>query len=147
MINIVCGPPGSGKTTYVQDHASWGDLICDVDALYHALTGLPWYEKPDRLLPFVLKVRDVIIDWTLHYHGQAFYNAWIITGGARMEMRNRLAMRLRAKVYVLETSATECIRRISQDPRRAASWQLWQDLVNRWWQEYEKSDSDIVIRS
>ncbi|MFA7265762.1 MAG: HNH endonuclease [Candidatus Nanopelagicales bacterium] len=36
-ITLVCGPPGAGKSTYVQDRAKPGDLIVDYDLLGHAL--------------------------------------------------------------------------------------------------------------
>lgn len=41
-ITLVCGPPGAGKSTYVQDHAQPADLIVDYDNIGHALGS------PDR---------------------------------------------------------------------------------------------------
>ena len=38
-VHIICGPPGSGKTTFVQKHMQPGDLIIDMDAIVAALTG------------------------------------------------------------------------------------------------------------
>lgn len=38
-VHIICGPPGSGKTTFVQKHMQPGDLILDMDAIVAALTG------------------------------------------------------------------------------------------------------------
>lgn len=40
-INIVCGYPASGKTTYVRAHTGNHDLIYSYDDLMAALTGLP----------------------------------------------------------------------------------------------------------
>ena len=39
-VTVVCGPPGSGKSTHVDGHKQPGDLVVDIDALYVALTGL-----------------------------------------------------------------------------------------------------------
>ncbi|MCB2007567.1 MAG: HNH endonuclease, partial [Rhodoferax sp.] len=40
---VVCGPPGSGKSTYAQDHASPSDLVIDVDVIAARLSGKPLY--------------------------------------------------------------------------------------------------------
>jgi hypothetical protein len=39
MLTIVTGPPCSGKTTYVREHAQPGDIIIDLDAIITALGG------------------------------------------------------------------------------------------------------------
>lgn len=33
MIRLICGPPGSGKTSYVTEHATNGDLVIDLDRI------------------------------------------------------------------------------------------------------------------
>ena len=33
MIRLVCGPPGAGKTTFVGERRSDGDLVVDLDAI------------------------------------------------------------------------------------------------------------------
>jgi predicted kinase len=145
MNYIVCGPPGSGKSSYVAEHRKHGDLIVDVDALYHAITGLPYYDKPNTLLDLVLGIRDMIVANIPRYRDR-FYNAWIITSGARLDERNRLAIQLKAQVIVLAVPAGECMRRISKDPRRAANMQAWQDIVNGWWRRYERCDADTIVK-
>ncbi len=39
MMKIVCGLPGSGKTTYVAEHMVPGDIVYDYDAIKAALTN------------------------------------------------------------------------------------------------------------
>ena len=133
-ITIITGPPGSGKTTYVEQRAQWGDLIVDVDAIYSALSGRPWYEKPAALLPFVLDARDAILD---RLHGESeLRQAWIITSEADHAELQRLKARYSAKLLVLEVDPTECLRRIAADPRRANAANQWQALIANWWEKY-----------
>jgi 5-methylcytosine-specific restriction endonuclease McrA/predicted kinase len=129
-VTIVTGAPGSGKTTYVKERASWGDLIIDLDAIYVALSGLPWYEKPDVLLPFVLTVRDALLR-RLSKESK-IRHAWVITSEARQDVLSALSRGLGAEVIVMDVSPTECILRISRDERRRDKWQLWQPIVDRW---------------
>lgn len=145
MFNIVCGPPGSGKSTFVERNRKSGDVIVDVDALYHAITGLPYYDKPNALLDLVLTMRDVLLA-NLPRYKDRFHNAWIITGGASLESRTRLAMRYNARVFIIETSPSECLRRIANDPRRSDKVALWQEPVYKWWREYERCSADTVVK-
>ena len=38
MVYLIYGSPCSGKTTYVKEHKKDGDIICDVDRLYSAVS-------------------------------------------------------------------------------------------------------------
>ena len=133
-VTIVAGPPGAGKTSYVAERAKWGDLIVDVDALYHALSGLAWYEKPEVLLPFVCEARDAVLA-RLSRESEVRH-AWIITAQADKDKLYSLRDTLGAGLIVLEVDALECIRRISRDERRADRVQQWRELVYSWWRKY-----------
>jgi hypothetical protein len=135
-VTLVCGPPGSGKTTFVLERKQWGDLIVDLDALYQALSGLPAYEKPDVLLPFVFAARDAVVARLGSAHGVR--HAWVITSGADGADRRDLAASLNADVVLLEVAPSECLRRIAQDDRRATKWELWEPIVMHWWDRFTK---------
>ncbi len=141
-VTVVCGPPGSGKTTYVRERAKWGDLIVDLDTIWSALTGLPLYDKPDPLLPFVVSCRDAIYERLSRANDVR--QAWIITGGAKAH--DRAAWRQRgAQVIVIETQATVCIARIRADNRRAKRAALLARLVTDWWHDYRRDAGDEII--
>lgn len=137
MNYVVCGPPGGGKTTWVKGQKRWGDVVVDMDALFAAVTGLPWYEKPEALVPLALELQETALRWIERNPGR-FMNAWVITGGAKLAGRKRLRKRLGAEVVMLATPPDECLRRIAADPRRAEEMERWMPLVHKWWQEYEK---------
>ena len=48
---VVTGPPGSGKTTYVNARRKPGDLVWDWDYVAREMTGLPLHETPEDLIP------------------------------------------------------------------------------------------------
>lgn len=134
---VVAGPPGSGKTTYVETRKQWGDLVVDVDALYIALSGgLPWYEKPIGLLPFVCEARDAVI--ARLSRSSEIRRAWIITGETNRDKVESMVASMNAQLVVMETSEMECLRRIAMDERRKDKAELWRPLVSDWFRQWER---------
>ncbi|MFC3238240.1 HNH endonuclease, partial [Streptomyces nitrosporeus] len=60
VVTLVCGPPCSGKTTYVRDRAQGGDLVVDWDALAQALGSPHPWDHPAPLTPFIAEARDAV---------------------------------------------------------------------------------------
>ena len=46
---VVYGPPGSGKTTYVNEHRKPGDVVIDMDALCVALGSPDTHSHPEHI--------------------------------------------------------------------------------------------------
>lgn len=131
---LVCGPPGSGKTTYVSDRAERGDLIIDMDKLFVAISGQPVYDKPEALLPFALRARNAAEDrLTLDSEVR---HAWVIKGAPEKAQREEMAKR-GADVVVLAVPAEECLERIANDPERQGLDVPWEQLISDWWTKYE----------
>ena len=63
MITIVTGPPGSGKTTYVQRHRRPGDLVWDYDALADTIAQLPRYPRPPHVTHCLMAIRAAFVEW------------------------------------------------------------------------------------
>lgn len=147
MINIVCGPPGSGKTTYVLKEKHRGDVIIDLDLLFQAVTGLPMYDRPEALLGFVIDLKRAAIEQAVFFHTKNMIsNVWIITGGAKAEDRCEIARYYRADhVYVLNPSTDECVRRISLDTRRNSKLVHWRKIVQKWKREFQPWASDEYL--
>jgi predicted kinase len=59
VLTVVTGPPCSGKSTYIRDHAGTGDLIIDLDRIARALTtdDIPGWDYPDHVRDVALSVR------------------------------------------------------------------------------------------
>lgn len=143
-VSLVCGPPGSGKTSFVRQRARWGDLRVDFDDIMACFSGLPVYEKPSALIPFAIAARDAVLD---RLAGKSdVIRAYVIATMPRYKDRAAMAQRLGAETLILETPAVECLRRIQTDPRRSGKWKKWAALVDAWWTEYEPHDGERRIR-
>ncbi len=46
--HVVIGPPASGKTTYVREHAREGDRVIDLDEIQHELFGVRWSPRQEH---------------------------------------------------------------------------------------------------
>ena len=114
---IVCGAPASGKTTYVKNNMTLGDLVIDLDAIRCAIGFVNGKTPVDNLLPVVKEIRD-------HLYGMITdgkINAptcWIIAGLPKASDRKALANKLNAKIVYMDVSEEECIARAATDPDR-----------------------------
>lgn len=76
QINIVCGLPGAGKSTYVQRHLGEHDLVYDYDDLMQALSGLPSRHRNPAVHDYIMSYFDLMLRKLRSE--QAFDNVWII---------------------------------------------------------------------
>lgn len=132
---IVYGAPGSGKSTYVNNHKQYGDLVVDLDLIKQAISMETRSNAPDNLLDVVLSIRECIYRLIDNKEVDA-KNIWIIGTLPKRKEREQLAKRLEAELVLVNTDIQTCIDRINNDSARQDK-ELEKHLVMRWFELYE----------
>lgn len=130
VCTVVCGPPASGKTTYVETYRLPGDVVVDMGALCAAMTGSDDRSTNWPVMPLARAARDAIIK-RLSQPGEVG-RAWIVGVFADVGERNAIAAMTGADVVVMDASHAECIRRVNADPSRAPMRAKQIESINRW---------------
>lgn len=132
-VEIICGPPASGKTTYAHANSKPGDIIIDLDECKVAVGGKAW-DADGIITRKAFKRRDRLL-YSLHSRTKG--KAWfIVTASAADERREwKQALGPKASITIIATSEQVCIERIDANPERSAAAYRMKRAVKAWWQE------------
>ena len=136
-VHLVCGPPASGKSTYVRAHANPNDVIIDLDEIL-VRCGFPRWSQDRQHYALAMRQRDGMIHSLSHRTEGA---AWLIVMAPTTQERKAWCKALGAKhtqIHCIETSYAECKRRITHDPERAEAQLRHVQLLDKfrvahWW--------------
>lgn len=121
-IILVVGPPGAGKTTYVDEHAIPSDVIVDYDELARAL-GAPGHDRGDHGI--VSAARNAVITCIRRGEVNAT-QVWIVSANPHAEQTLPWH-----KTVTLDPGRDEVLRRCQQ----AARPERWTELVDEWYRQ------------
>lgn len=142
---IVCGPPASGKTTFVERHKAEGDEVIDLDDIGMRRSGVARRDWPRNMLGLAIEERNRRL-WRLSQL-PASPSAWLIVSEPKPALREWWQRKLDARrVVVLAASAETCKARIIQDSERLPVLATQMRVVDQWWQDYRPSAVDETVR-
>tara|TARA_R110000787_G_scaffold240167_1_gene346406 strand:+ start:215 stop:1036 length:822 start_codon:yes stop_codon:yes gene_type:complete len=132
-VNIICGPPGAGKTTYAEANATPGDTVIDFDQYLQSVGGSSWDKNPGKVKA-AFKLRDAAI---LSLSSQSRGTAWLtLTAPSDAERQAWARQLVRSKIIMLAVDAETCKARIRADPDRQHATDPMCAGVDRWWRIY-----------
>jgi hypothetical protein len=144
-LTIVCGPPASGKSFYVRQHASPSDLVIDLDLIVAELLGQPVSHQWDRerWLGMAMRKRNAMLgDLSKRV---AWPAAWLIMTEPSAERRAWWARKMQPEaVIVIEADEATCIAHAARDADRDQHRTAL--MIRRWWSEYTPRPGDQVVR-
>ncbi|MEX0661154.1 MAG: AAA family ATPase [Balneolaceae bacterium] len=142
-VTIVSGPPGSGKTTWVKEHHSSGDLVYDLDEIFKAISFQIKYDKPKQLTDLAFRIRDLM--YRFIKEPNKIETAWIITTAPEADKRKELASMFGANLIRLAVDKEECLNRIEAQGR--TNDKNWNQLVDEYFKLFQEIEGEEVIRT
>lgn len=125
-VHIVYGPPSSGKTTYVNEHARPGDITIDWDKLAQD-AGSP--KTHDHAREYAQAASRRRMELEREVERMTTGTAWIIRTLPNPQDREDIAERLQADLIRCDPGGNECIRRAHEAGRPPST----DELIIRWY--------------
>lgn len=137
-VYLIYGAPCSGKTTYVRNNMSAGDLVIDLDTIWQCISGQDRYVKPNELKPIVFDIRNKLLDSVKTRQGR-WGTAWIIEGLPLLGERMRRIETLGAEPIFINTPKQTCLERLINSPN-GRNIDEYTRYINDWFNTYQSEE-------
>lgn len=124
-IVLVIGPPGSGKSTYVQRNQDLDDLVVDYDLIAQSIGSRVDHDHPESLHGPTMAIRNAMLQ-TIRHGKTGTKRAWIVSANPKAETTFP-----HHRIVLVDPGKPEVIRRA----RGAGRPERWIELIEAW---YEK---------
>lgn len=134
-VYVITGSPCSGKTTFVRERMSAGDVILDIDDIWQQVSGQARYVKPNSLKPIVFSVFNTIEE-QIKMRAGTWYQAFIVKSLPLKMDRERYAQQVNAdEVIIMDTSKEECLDRLHANPQ-GRSLSEYETYINQYYNRF-----------
>lgn len=137
-VTLVTGPPCSGKSTYVREHAQAGDLIVCLDTLAREAGSQHEHDHQAQHYDAARARYQALVDQLGH---DDHARAWIIRCAPLPAERTELAHRARAQqTLVLLPALAEALRRarLERNPKIKGA-------IHHWYRRYQPAAGDTLL--
>lgn len=132
MVYLVYGPPCSGKTHYIKEHMQDGDIVCEVDDIYAAISGNDPHDADLYAHEVALELRQYLLDIIRDRRG-GWRNAYVPSIANTPEKVKADAERINAdEIICIDTPYEVCMERAKDRPFG------FQFLIDEWFSEVSK---------
>lgn len=116
MIYLIYGPPCSGKSTYIKEHMKRGDLVCDVDLIYQAISGQNPHDADLYAHEVALQLKDELLDIIRDRKG-GWNTAYVVSIANTKEKLQTEKERIKADECIfIDTPYEVCMERAKERP-------------------------------
>lgn len=116
MVYLIYGSPCSGKSTYIEEHMNDGDLVCDVDLIYSAISNHDAHDADLYVHEIALRLRSQLLDIIRDRVG-GWNNAYVVSIANTPETLKRDMERVKADECVfIDTPYEVCMERAKNRP-------------------------------
>lgn len=134
MVYLICGAPCSGKSHYIKEHMKDGDIVCDVDDIYSAISGNDPHDADLYVHEVALGMREHLLDIIRDRKG-GWNDAYVPTIANTAEKVQADADRIKADEIILMTTPYEvCMERAIERPYE------FRFLIDEW---FAMGDEDL----
>lgn len=128
MVYLIYGSPCSGKSTYIKEHMKCGDLLCDVDLIYGAISGQEPHTAELYTHEIACELNSVLKDIIRDRKG-GWKDAYVVSIANTSEKLKRDADRVGADECIfIDASYETCIERSKDRP----PYFVW--LIQEWFE-------------
>lgn len=132
MVYLIYGPPCSGKTHYIKEHMQDGDIVCDVDEIYAAISGNDPHDADLYVHEVALELRQHLLDIIRDRKG-GWRNAYVPSIANTPEKVKADAERIKAdEIIYIDTPYKVCMERAKDRPFE------FRFLIDEWFSEVSK---------
>ncbi len=128
MVYLIYGAPCSGKSTYIKEHIQRGDLLCDVDLIYGAITNSNPHDAELCTHEVACELNNVLKDIIRDKQGN-WKNAYVVSIANTEEQVQKAKDQINADECIfIDTPYEVCMERAKERPF------YFQFLIQEWFE-------------